>query len=106
MAGMDAPGTDLGTLGFFITTWVVMMAAMMFPSAAPMVIVYDRIRTNEERELGKSAPAADSALFVGGYLASWAAFGLLGWLLYQAAGELSIGLLAWDRGGRYLAGAG
>ena len=38
MAGMDAgPGTDLGTLGFYITAWVVMMAAMMFPSIAPMV---------------------------------------------------------------------
>jgi predicted metal-binding membrane protein len=36
MHGMDAgPGTDLGTLGFFLTTWVVMMSAMMFPSIAP-----------------------------------------------------------------------
>ena len=26
------PGTDLGTLGFYVTAWVVMMAAMMFPS--------------------------------------------------------------------------
>jgi len=31
MAGMDAgPGTDLGTLGWFVGVWVVMMGAMMF----------------------------------------------------------------------------
>ncbi|HYB30718.1 MAG TPA: hypothetical protein VEF89_29240, partial [Solirubrobacteraceae bacterium] len=33
MAGMDGgPGTDLGTLGWFLGVWLVMMAAMMFPS--------------------------------------------------------------------------
>ena len=38
MAGMDmGPGTDLGTLGWFLGIWVVMMAAMMFPSVAPTV---------------------------------------------------------------------
>ena len=37
MAGMDAgPGTDPGALGFYLITWVVMMAAMMFPSSAPL----------------------------------------------------------------------
>jgi predicted metal-binding membrane protein len=104
MAGMDAgPGTDPGALGFFLTTWVVMMGAMMFPSAAPMVVVYDRLRVRR-RELGKSAPAAGTVLFVGGYLVSWAGVGLLGWAVYQAAKGLSIDALGWDRGGRYLAG--
>ena len=41
MDGMDAgPGTDLGTLGWFVGVWVVMMAAMMFPSLAPTVALY------------------------------------------------------------------
>src|SRR5919109_1908089 len=45
MAGMDAgPGTDPGALGFYVTAWVVMMAAMMFPSIAPMVLVYARMK--------------------------------------------------------------
>src|ERR1039458_9818668 len=36
MAGMDAgPGTDLGALGWFLSVWVVMMAAMMLPSLEP-----------------------------------------------------------------------
>src|SRR5215216_288622 len=74
MSGMDAgPGTDAGALAFFLTTWVVMMSAMMFPSAAPMVVVYDRLRVRR-RQLGKSAPAAGTPLFVGGYLISWAGF--------------------------------
>ena len=41
MAGMDAgPGTDLGALGWFLGVWVVMMAAMMFPSLAPTAALY------------------------------------------------------------------
>ena len=41
MAGMDAgPGTALGALGWFLGVWVVMMAAMMFPSLAPTVALY------------------------------------------------------------------
>ena len=44
MSGMDAgPGSDPGTLAFFLGAWVVMMAAMMFPSIAPMVALYDKM---------------------------------------------------------------
>ena len=44
MGGMDAgPGTDPGTFGFWVTAWVVMMAAMMFPSIVPMVLAHARI---------------------------------------------------------------
>ena len=38
---MDAgPGTALGALGWFLGVWVVMMAAMMFPSLAPTAALY------------------------------------------------------------------
>ena len=41
MQGMDGgPWTDLGTLAWFVGVWVVMMAAMMFPSVAPTVALY------------------------------------------------------------------
>src|SRR5919106_6725768 len=70
MAGMDAgPGTDLGGLGWFVGVWVVMMAAMMFPSIAPMVLTHARIQ-------GERTSA--TVLFVAGYLISWGAAGLLG----------------------------
>src|SRR3982750_2009860 len=38
------PMLDLGGLGFYVTVWVVMMAAMMFPSVAPSVLLYHRLR--------------------------------------------------------------
>jgi len=41
---MDAgPRTDLGTLGWFVGAWVVMMAAMMFPSLSPTTALYARM---------------------------------------------------------------
>ena len=53
MAGMDlGPGTDPGTLGFWVTAWVVMMGAMMFPSISPMVLMYVRIQEGK-RDKGR-----------------------------------------------------
>src|SRR4029077_3970291 len=44
MRGMDnGPGTALRTLGWFVGLWVVMMAAMMFPSVSPTVALYSRM---------------------------------------------------------------
>src|SRR5436190_20425276 len=77
MAGMDAgPGTDPGALGFYVSVWVVMMAAMMFPSIAPMVLVYNRVQVRR-RELGRAAGPAATVAFVAGYLVSWTFYGLM-----------------------------
>jgi predicted metal-binding membrane protein len=104
MQGMDAgPGTDPGTLGFFLTTWVVMMSAMMFPSISPMVLMYARIEASR-RERGRSAPAGATAAFIGGYLITWATAGLAGFAIFEASQSLSIDAFSWDRGGPYLAG--
>src|SRR5215210_2514279 len=68
MSGMDAgPGTDPGDLGFWVTAWVVMMAAMMFPSIAPMVVMHARIQEGR-RERGQPVAAGATSLFVAGYL--------------------------------------
>jgi predicted metal-binding membrane protein len=104
MQGMDAgPGTDLGTLGFFLATWVAMMSAMMFPSIAPMVLMYARMEAGR-REQGKGVPAGATAVFVGGYLITWAAAGLAGYAIFDLSRSLSIDAFSWDRGGPYLAG--
>jgi predicted metal-binding membrane protein len=104
MEGMDAgPGTDPGTLGFYVTAWVVMMAAMMFPSIWPMVSMYSRIQEGK-RARGREAPLGATASFVGGYLITWTAWGLLAYAAYQIGSSVWPDALAWDRGGPYVAG--
>jgi predicted metal-binding membrane protein len=104
MAGMDAgPGTGLGSLGFFIGAWVVMMAAMMFPSIAPMVLMFARMQAGR-RERGQAVPAGLTTLFVGGYLVSWTTAGLAAYLVFRAGREATGDIFSWDNGGPYLAG--
>jgi predicted metal-binding membrane protein len=104
MAGMDAgPGTDPGSLGFWLTAWVVMMAAMMFPSIAPMVVMQARFAEGKRRA-GERAEAGTTALFVCGYLIVWAAAGLLGYVIIKAGEAISWSFLAWDEAGPYVAG--
>jgi predicted metal-binding membrane protein len=104
MSGMDAgPGTDPGTLGFFVGVWVVMMAAMMFPSIAPMVVMHVRIQEGQ-RERGRAGTIGATAFFVGGYLVAWATAGLLGYAIYRLGRAAAGNAFSWDNGGPYLAG--
>src|SRR5207237_7544462 len=81
MRGMDAgPGTDLGGLGWFIGIWVTMMAAMMLPSVAPMVLLFHRVSLERAR---RSQPFVPTWVFTLAYLAVWAAYGLGPYLLYR-----------------------
>ena len=102
---MDAgPGTDPGSLGFYVVTWVLMMSAMMLPSTAPMVLTFASV----ERHRREPAPvdrAASTWLFVAGYLAVWTAFGLAAYGLFVGVRSLSIPAFSWSHGGPYLAGA-
>lgn len=98
MRGMDAgPGTDLGTLGWFVGAWVVMMAAMMFPSTAPTAALYSRMT----RSRSPVAPL----VFAGGYLLTWTAAGVVAFGVSDLGGRAIGDALAWDRGGRWFAGA-
>jgi predicted metal-binding membrane protein len=102
MGGMEsAPGMELGSLGFYVTVWVVMMAAMMVPSVAPTVVMYDRLRKGH-RARGKGARADATALFVSGYLLVWTAVGMLAYGLLELGRSLDIGALAWDKAGRWI----
>jgi predicted metal-binding membrane protein len=97
MAGMDAgPGTDLGTLGWFAGIWVVMMAAMMFPSVAPTVGLYARMKRGRD-------PAAP-LLFAAGYLAVWSAAGIAAYGVFKAGRALLGSDLDWHGAGRWVAG--
>ena len=100
---MDAgPGTDLGGLGWFIVVWVTMMAAMMLPSVAPMVVAHARLQAAGRP--GRTSALTANALFVAGYLVAWTAAGLLGYAIFDGLHSLDLGLLAWDDAGRYFAG--
>src|SRR6516164_2105554 len=77
MHGMDmGVATRLGSFAFFIAVWVVMMAAMMLPGAARAVL--------------RQAQASDGVravpLFIGSYLAVWAAVGAAVYALYRPHG--------------------
>jgi predicted metal-binding membrane protein len=98
MRGMDnGPWTGLGTAGWFLAVWVVMMAAMMFPSVAPTVALYSRMT-------GRHSLISPFA-FASGYLVTWAAAGALAFALAAAGGAVAGDVLSWDRAGRWVAGA-
>jgi predicted metal-binding membrane protein len=97
MRGMDdGPGTDLGTLGWFLGIWVVMMAAMMFPSVSPTVALYARMSRNP-------LPFAP-LVFTSGYLLVWGGAGVLAFGISNAVGGIFGDAISWNHGGRWIAG--
>ena len=97
MRGMDnGPWTALGSFGWFLSVWIVMMAAMMFPSVAPTVALYSRMT----RQRSPLSPL----LFTAGYLLTWAVAGIAAFGIGVALNSISGDLLTWDRGGRWTAG--
>ncbi len=71
-------GPDLAGAAGFIGAWVVMMAAMMLPSAAPLILLY--------RAAGPGGRAANTVPLVAGYLLAWAGFGVVVYAAQQALG--------------------
>jgi predicted metal-binding membrane protein len=97
MRGMDnGPWTGLGSFGWFLGVWVVMMAAMMFPSVSPTVALYSRMT--------KQRSPLSPLLFAFGYLLTWTAAGVTAFAIGAALNSVAGGLFAWDRAGRWTAG--
>ena len=104
MDGMGSgPGTNLGQLGWFVGVWATMMAAMMLPSAAPMVMLVERV--SRDRDGGRRRGVERAVVFVAGYLAVWAGFGLVAYGVYRLLAGADLSILHWDGGGRWVAGA-
>jgi predicted metal-binding membrane protein len=98
MRGMDnGPWTALGGFGWFVGVWVVMMAAMMFPSVAPTVALYARMT--------KQRSPASPVLFVAGYLLTWGAAGAATYGIADATTRIGGDGLAWNKAGQSIAGA-
>ena len=69
-------------LGPFIGTWTVMMAAMMLPSATPMILLH-RLGAD-----GRLRTQLWSGAFVAGYLVVWASVGIVVWGAGMAANSI------------------
>lgn len=86
----------------FLATWVAMMAAMMFPASAPMVLAFSR---TQEAKRADGRPYVPTALFLAAYVLVWSSFGVLAYLAALALQEVAEGS-TWvmDNGGRVAGG--
>lgn len=87
LATMDASdGWGLNMAVVSALMWIVMMVAMMLPSASPMILTYTRVH---QQRIAQGKASAPTWLFMAGYLAVWTSFGLLAaatqWGLHQNA---------------------
>jgi predicted metal-binding membrane protein len=86
MSGPDMQSWSTSTLVPLFLMWTEMMAAMMIPSAAPMILTFatvNRKRREQER------PFVSTSVFLSGYLVVWIAFSALAavaqWILHSTA---------------------
>ena len=75
---MGGMAMGLGTPGSFAAGWLLMMAAMMLPTALPLVFEFAR---RSERRAGWQIA---TGLLCATYLAVWLAFGIAAYLVYDA----------------------
>jgi len=68
---MGMGGIAVMGAGLFLTTWLVMMVAMMFPSVAPMTLAFASVTRSRGEGIGPTV------VFVLGYLLVWTAAGLV-----------------------------
>lgn len=86
MAGMESSGWTLDGFATFVIAWAVMMAAMMFPAAAPMLLMYRTVAAGRHAGGGTFVP---TWVFATGYLLVWTGAGALTWLLVQAGSNFA-----------------
>ena len=104
---MIEPWSAADWLAMFLM-WAVMMVGMMLPGAAPMILIYDRVR---ERQEARGASLAATGVFALGYLIAWALFSVgataAQWALEQAAllSPMMVSASPWLGGGLLIAAA-
>lgn len=76
--GLSAP--------LFIALWVVMMVAIMYPTAAPMIMAFARIHQDRRSRGDAFVP---TWVFAGSYLMLWSATGVFAYVLAVAGDELA-----------------
>ena len=86
---MGMGGIAMVGAALFLTTWLVMMVAMMFPSVAPMTLAFASVT----RSRGEGV--VPTAAFVLGYLLVWTAAGLVPLAILQAASHIWMTAPSW-----------
>ena len=76
---------DFTHVGLLFAMWVVMMAGMMLPSAAPALLIYAAV-VRQSAEGGRAQPHVHA--FAGGYLLVWTAFSLFATVLQRLLDHL------------------
>ena len=84
---MPMPGDAAAPqLGYLIPMWVIMMVAMMVPSAAPMILLFAGV---VRRRRAAGIPTASAAVFTLGYLLVWSLYAIIAaaaqWKLHRLA---------------------
>jgi len=92
MSGMSAGGWSFASAAVFLVVWSTMMAAMMLPAAAPMIVVFASAQAGRERPT-----AVPTWIFVAGYLLVWVATGAAVYLVFQVGSETANLLSSTDR---------
>ena len=92
MGGMAAAAWSLRGAVVFVALWTVMMAAMMLPAAAPMILIFASAQARRARQA-----AVPTWVFIAGYLLVWAAAGFLVHGLVQIGSDVATGLTSADR---------
>jgi len=84
--GMTGAGWSLSGFATFLVAWAVMMAAMMFPAAAPMIVLF-QATANRRKATGRAF--VPTWVFVVGYLLVWTGIGGITWILVQVASDVA-----------------
>ncbi|MDG4876625.1 DUF2182 domain-containing protein [Mesorhizobium sp. WSM4935] len=71
--GMYSPTMGM-TAALFLAVWLIMMIAMMFPAAAPMILTFHQVQSGKR---GRGQAFVSTWVFVAGYMLVWTATGVL-----------------------------
>lgn len=92
--GMSAP--------LFMAMWVFMMVAMMFPTAAPMVLTFATVSRNRQARGQTYVP---TWFFVAAYLAVWTLFGVVAFAAAAGIDQLGVRVMVLHENAARIGGA-
>jgi predicted metal-binding membrane protein len=85
-SGVSAAGWSFAAAAAFLVAWTAMMAAMMFPAAAPMLLVYHAVSARRRSGRGR---VVLTWIFAAGYLLVWTAVGVIVFVVVRLGGAVA-----------------